>query len=685
MKPEIIRRFDCSDTSALYLNDNGHVGLLLVPKGMEEKIDEDKFHFAEPLLHAELSGDICEGEYSTGLTMRYSQTSMEFSLVSQSEENGMVVTILEDQRGHRAKHYLRALPECSAFESTSEFENLSGHDELLECLTSFSLGHLSPFQGDIGAADMEIHRFKSWWAAEGRHVKESAWSLGLEQAWADHGRRITLFGCDGSMPVRGYFPTAAVEDPVNGVLWGAQLYIPSAWQMEVACVENSLSFAGGLGDYNQAHWRKLIKNGERFTSPKAVIACAKGNIDSLCHRLTLAQRAGWDNAPQAEKMLPISFNEYCTTWGNPSYENVEKISNSIQHMGIRYLTIDCGWYRDDAHSWSLTTGDWEQNKTLFPNGLKEAGAYIRSLGMIPGLWFELETAGVYSKAFNISHDFLTRDGHTITVGSRRFWDMENPRVVEYLTNKVIGTLKEGGFGYLKVDYNEVFGPGCDGYESLGEGLRRKLLATQAFFNKIREQIPDIVIENCASGGHRLEPSMMALVSQASFSDAHESFDIPVIAANLHRLILPAQSQIWAVVRKTNDDNRLYYSLLSTLLGRMCLSGDIFDLNARQLEIIDECIRFYRAAAPIIENGLSKLLTPEQTHYRSLSGIQCVWREKGERALIVVHRFPGQGGRVELPACGRVLLHAGAGVSSFEGQTLNVQAGGYSADAYMVEI
>jgi alpha-galactosidase len=50
-----------------------------------------------------------------------------------------------------------------------------------------------------------------------------------------------------------------------------------------------------------------------------------------------------------------------------------------------------------------------------------------------------------------------------------------------------------------------------------------------------------VIENCASGGHRLEPSFMGLTSMASFSDAHETRDIPVIAANLHRLIQPRQS------------------------------------------------------------------------------------------------------------------------------------------------
>jgi len=45
--------------------------------------------------------------------------------------------------------------------------------------------------------------------------------------------------------------------------------------------------------------------------------------------------------------------------------------------------------------------------------------------------------------------------------------------------------------------------------------------------------------------------MMGLCAMGSFSDAHETREIPIIAANLQRLILPRQSQVWAVLRK-ND-------------------------------------------------------------------------------------------------------------------------------------
>ncbi len=92
---------------------------------------------------------------------------------------------------------------------------------------------------------------------------------------------------------------------------------------------------------------------------------------------------------------------------------------------------------------------------------------------------------------------------------RRFQDMRDPFVVEYLSERVIGLLDRCGFGYLKVDYSEIIGIGCAGTESPGEGLRRHGEGVHAFFDPIRERLPDLVIESCPSEGRRLEPLLMA--------------------------------------------------------------------------------------------------------------------------------------------------------------------------------
>lgn len=262
--------------------------------------------------------------------------------------------------------------------------------------------------------------------------------------------------------------------------------------------------------------------------------------------------------------------------------------------------------------------------------------------MIPGIWFEFEVCGQDSAAFPLHEHQLRRDGYPVTSGIRRFWDLRDPWTVGYLKERVIGLIRENGFGYLKIDYNDSIGIGCDGADSLGEGLRAHLEAVQDFIRLIRKELPELVIENCSSGGHRLEPSFMGLTSMSSFSDAHEQPEIPIIAANLHRVLPPRQNQIWAVIRKQDSPRRIVYSLVSAFLGRMCLSGDFLTLSLEQWSLIDEGIDFYKKAVPVIRKGNSSRLGPEVFSYRHPEGWQAMLRVQpgGERLLAVIHTFGG---------------------------------------------
>jgi alpha-galactosidase len=157
---------------------------------------------------------------------------------------------------------------------------------------------------------------------------------------------------------------------------------------------------------------------------------------------------------------------------------------------------------------------------------------------------------------------------------------------------------------------------------------------------MREELPDLVIENCSSGGHRLEPSMMGLCAMGSFSDAHETREIPIIAANLQRLILPRQSQIWAVLRKNDTAQRLAYSLAATFLGRMCLSGEVHDLSPAQWKLSVSAMELYRRVYPIIRDGHSTFHGETGKSWRHPQGWQAVLRtsKNGKRALFVAHTF-----------------------------------------------
>jgi alpha-galactosidase len=272
--------------------------------------------------------------------------------------------------------------------------------------------------------------------------------------------------------------------------------------------------------------------------------------------------------------------------------------------------------------------------------LASAVEAIRKAGLRPGIWFEPEVCGRDAKAFEETDHQLRRHGTPITTGNRRFWDMRDAWVTTYLQECVIGLLSRYGFEYVKIDYNDSIGVGCDGAESLGEGLRLNQIAARSFLEHIRECVPGILVENCSSGGHRLEPSFLGVCQLASFSDAHEEREIPIIAANLHRAMLPRQSLIWAVLRKDDSAKRLIWSLSATFLGVMCLSGDVYNLTPEQWGIVDEAILFYRKVSHIIQDGDTNRHGPKVLSYRHPKGWQAIERTSpdGREKLIIAHVF-----------------------------------------------
>jgi alpha-galactosidase len=460
----------------------------------------------------------------------------------------------------------------------------------------------------------------------------------LERSWTGHALRIVKFGQVGSMPVRGWFPFAAVEDTANDVTWAMQLACPSSWQMEIRRKDDRLNMMASLPDEDFGQWAKTVAPGESFETPEAYVTVGNGGADRVSQRLLTVHRA---NMPRPEAELPVLFNEYCSTWGDPSHENLVKIADCLQGHGIDFLVIDAGWYRREGAGWSDCGGDWiPEEKSMFPEGLKATADMIRAHGMIPGLWFEPETCAKDSDIFRKEEMLLTRRGTVIETDNRRFLDLRREKVQKYLDERVTGLLKRCGFGYTKIDYNDCIGVGCDDPDSLGEGLRQNMQGTLEFFRRMRETIPDLWIENCSSGGHRLEPSLMAVSDMASFSDAHECAEIPVIAAALHRVILPAQSQIWAVLRAEDSLRRINYSLVNTFLGVMCLSGDVTGLSEEQWRKTEEGMDFYREVRHLIRDGVSSFRGTVSESWRHPEGWQAVIRTNGKETLAVIHTFGG---------------------------------------------
>jgi alpha-galactosidase len=663
---KILNQFACGDMTAQYWRDvEGHVGLTIFPTVLEANIPPHRkdlnhetavrglaktfdsvFHAEcmDSLVQLKLRGDVDSSGFSAGTSMRNSESCRKLILVNQELEQAQGKTVirthLEHSSGLQVEHVL-SHPYTGAryFEIHNVLKNTSSEKITIDMLSSFSLFKVSPFQKDDGPDAYIAHRYQSFWSAEGRHQAQSFESLGLERSWSGHAAKSLRYGQVGSMPVKEYFPFVAVEDQKANVFWGARLSIPGSWQIELYRQADGVSMSGGLADREFGHWTKTIHPTEIFESPKATLTVCEGSLAHMEDRLLDAQESPESEWPETERDLPIIFNEWCTSWGLPSEENMMKLAHALDGSEVKYLVMDDGWF-NEHRGCQQGIGDWNIAQSIYPSGFKQMCRKIRDKGFEPGIWFEFESTTEGSCLFEQKEHLLHADGLVLQKGARRFLDFRDPWVIEYLHTKVTDLLIDNDLRYIKIDYNDSIGMGVDGPDSFGESLREHLEAVQEFMKDMKRRIPGLVIEICSSGGHRLEPSFMEIGAMGGFSDSHEGLDIPIIAYNTAQHILTRKNQVWAVLRKEDDEKRLHYSLAATFSGRMCLSGDLYDLDGDQMAIVNEAQSLYRRCVPIIKNGRNDRTIKGVTAFMRPQGLQSVVRYHRDQssAMLVFHSF-----------------------------------------------
>lgn len=595
---------------------NGHTAMLLLPEGKTHVMDQRRRWLDEKeTFSAWEVGSLChlslrhhfQGNGAGG-SLKYGESVEKLKFENQKVEQGqkqIQITTCLSAKEYSVYHIVRYVKGEKGIEVETVFDNKSNKLITLDMLSSFSLDNLSPLQKEDGAYKLYLHRFHGGWSLEGKHREDSVESLNLGGTWVRAFPESERYGSVGSFPVSRWFPFGCVEDREQGVFWAVQMGVNSSWQMEFSKDGDSYSLSGGLGDCEFASWWKDVLPGEQFHAPKAYISTDE-NFETVCQNITGMFQKYADTQPKREQELPIIFNEWCTSWGKPTHESIQNVKESIKTLPVSTVVIDAGWSIQPKEAEPQEgNGDWEYDKEQFPKGLKMLSEELAKENLDMGIWMEFEVTTKGAKVHQQEYDYLhlKRNGEMIQTGKiRSFWDFRQPEVFAYLKEKVIEFLRSNNIRYLKVDYNGSIGIGCDGAESLGEGLRQQMQEVYRFFELMRQELPDLVIENCASGGHRLEPSMMSQTSISSFSDAHECLEIPYIAANLHYLILPRQSLIWAVLDQKLSVRQFYYRIISTFLGRMCLSGDVTELDDKKREILKNGCCFYQKCTEVIKWG-----------------------------------------------------------------------------------
>lgn len=651
---------------------------VIVPEGMSDKISEDKLlcntrlnygkRTPESMFQVAFAGDSPSRDFSAGMSYRNSETSIRMRVIGQDViENAQgkeVVTYLVDREGGiEAEHHLCQKKGQTAIECWNKVTNVSGKAKILEYLPSFSLSYLTPFENENDPDKIIMHRFRNYWSGECSRESLPVSHFAMEDSWSYYGYRMERFGQVGTMPARGFIPFVAMEDVQNGVVWAAMIDAPASWQFEAGHRTCGLHMSGGLADYNFGHWRKTLENGESFSTHSAFITAVKGSLLDACHTLSEYEWSRVD-PPECEDDLPIIYNEFLYTNGNPTMDSIKEQLPFCKECGVKYFVMDDGWFTDPEKKKNYL-GDWLVDKERFPNGLKEFSDYANAYGMHSGIWYEFEnvTDGAdISKKLELMH---TRDGMVIRHQDRLFLDFRKEEVTDYLADRVIGEIKASNIGYLKIDYNENIGLGVDGAESLGEGLRLHADKVVEFYRRIKKECPNLVIEICSSGGMRHEPLFVSLGSMVSFSDLHFNPEGAVVACNLHYIFHPRQLNIWSHIKTDFSQERTIYAMAQGMLGRLCLSGDIAGCPGDIQQIIKDGTAFYEKIKGIIKDG--KTISVDCENITSLCNIHSAFSltrlsSNEEYALFYAFRVKGKEDKIvgKLPHKYEVVSQYGRG-------------------------
>ena len=101
-------------------------------------------------------------------------------------------------------------------------------------------------------------------------------------------------------------------------------------------------------------------------------------------------------------------------------------------------------------------------------------------------------------------------GERIVEHGRYLLDLRHEAAVKHLDAVVDRLVDEFGVGYFKLDYNVTTGPGTDrDADSVGDGLLEHNRAHLAWLDGVLERHPDLILENCASGGMRSDFAMLS--------------------------------------------------------------------------------------------------------------------------------------------------------------------------------
>lgn len=606
MQQKTIRFGDPSIQLTLIVPPDGPVCLADLRPASADLADADAVSLGrrQPLVEVHVLG---RGRSINNLHLVHTAVGSQLRYMSHQERLEDVGTVLDvvslDDSGGLEVTSSFCIAGTGALRATTTVRNVSALPVVLQAVTSFAAGAFL-LAGD-SPGQVELLRARSEWCGEGRWeslpVYGRAGLVDIDSHLHGHDARGGLLTTSTSTWSSGEFnPVGALINVETGRAWGWQIEHNGPWHWEVDAAgtgANALSLLLSGPTDLQHQWATRLEPGETFTSVPVSVAVSDDGFTGVVSALT-RQRRAFRRPAGVDVGLPLIFNDYMNAlMGDPTTERLLPLIGAAAAIGAEYFCIDAGWY-DDGGAWWDSVGEWLPSTVRFPDGgLRRVLDHIRDRGMKPGLWLEPEVVGVRSPAASALPEdaFMSRYGERVVEQQRFHLDLRSPAAISHLNSVMALLVDTYGIRYFKLDYNITPGVGTDRDAlSPGEGLLDHNRAHLAWLDGILDRYPEVIFENCSSGGMRTDYAILSRLHLQSTSDQQDYRRYATIAAAAPASILPEQAGSWAYPQPAMDDEAIAFTMVNAMLGRLYLSGPLDRMNESQLELIGDGVAVYKA-------------------------------------------------------------------------------------------
>ena len=287
------------------------------------------------------------------------------------------------------------------------------------------------------------------------------------------------------------------------------------WKVDFAYASDGKSIALKAG-MKRTHL--LLHPGEQIRTPRIVLMSWTGggwqDAQNAWRRLLLAHYTPLDQGQ------PIHGPVLVGKWGSqPIQDKLDFIAWLHDHqIPIDVYAVDAGWFgasvgaeTDPTNPWWQNRGDWFPSPRYYPRGLKPLGDALKADSIGFSLWIEPETSMPGRQIIREHPGWFLHTDRPVAPGVS-LANLGDPEARKGITALVSRLISEYGMTWYRQDFNippDRYWELKDTPDRIGMTEIGHITGLYAMLDDLLAQHPGLRIDNCASGGRRLDIEMMA--------------------------------------------------------------------------------------------------------------------------------------------------------------------------------